>query len=100
MLRLPDIYQYSATIFMFRYKKELLPPIFKNFFKYNKDIHHHFTRNQDKIRQPRINTKLAERFITNTGLKLWNDIDGIVSKNTSLAIFKKNLLTWITSKYV
>ena len=100
LLRLPDIYTYSACIFMFRYEKNLLPPPFHQFFRYNRDIHGHFTRSHNMIRQPRIRTKLAEKFITNMGPKLWNDIEGKVSNNNSLAVFKKLLLTWITNAYV
>ena len=99
MLRLPDIYQHSAIIFMFRYENNLLPPIFENLFQQNRDIHHHFTRNQNKLRQPRINSKIAERYITNMGPKLWNELDGNVCKNTSLAVFKRSLLIWLIDKY-
>ena len=99
LLRLPDIYIYSACIFMFRYEKKLLPPPFHQFFKYNRDIHCHFTRSHDRIRQPRTRTNLAEKFITNMGPKLWNDIEGKVNKNSSLAVFKQQLLTWITNAY-
>jgi hypothetical protein len=73
IIRLPDMFQYSAAIFMHKYENKALPQCFNNMFYYNRDIHSHNTRNQHKIRQPRVKSKMAEVFITNLGPKIWNE---------------------------
>ena len=98
-IALPDIFQYSATIFMFKYENNLLPNIFNNLFSCNKDFHNYNTRNQNKIRHPKIKTKLAERFIMNMGPKFWNQIEGKINKKSSLTVFKKILLDYIIKDY-
>ena len=99
IIRLPDIFQYSATIFMYKYENNLLPECFRNLFNYNRDFHSHNTRSQNNIRQPKIKTKIAENFITNMGPKIWNVLEGKIDKITSLAILKRNLFTFIMEKY-
>jgi hypothetical protein len=99
ILRLPEIFQYSASIFMYNYENKKLPPCFNNLFNYNRDIHSHNTRNQNRIRQPRIKTKMAERFITNMGPKIWNELEGIFDRETSIKIFKKNMIEMLMENY-
>ena len=36
-------------MFMFKYNKELLPPVFSNFFSYNKSLHSYPTRSRNYI---------------------------------------------------
>jgi hypothetical protein len=84
---------------MHKYENNELPLCLKDVFNYNRDIHSYNTRNQNKFRQPSIKTKTAELFITNMGPKIWNDLEGRIDKNTSLAIFKTNLIGLILGKY-
>ena len=99
ILRLPDIFQYSISIFMYKYTNNLLPDRFHNYFYYNRDIHTHNTRSQDNIRQPKVKTKIAESFVTNMGPKLWNSLDENTKKIATIASFKKQLLNLIIAKY-
>jgi hypothetical protein len=39
ILRLPDIYKHSVGLFLFKYKHEPLPDMFRDFFVRNDDIH-------------------------------------------------------------
>ena len=52
ILRLPEIYQNSVGIFMYKYQSGLLPEIFNDFFSKNHDFHSHLTRNAAKFRPP------------------------------------------------
>ena len=99
ILRIPEIFQYSAAIFMHKYENNKLPPCFTNLFNYNKDIHSYNTRNQNKLRQPRIKTKMAELFITNMGPNIWNALEGKFNRDTSLTVFKKNMIGLLSEKY-
>ena len=44
ILKVHDIHDLQTSLFMFKYVKEILPPVFKNFFSYNKNIHSYPTR--------------------------------------------------------
>ena len=99
ILRLPDIFQYTTAVFMHNYENKKLPPCFTNLFNYNRDVHTYNTRNQNKIRQPRIKTKIAELFITNMGPKIWNELEGKFNRDSSLSIFKKNMIGLLLDKY-
>ena len=99
ILRLPDIFEYSVSIFMYKYVNKLLPDSFENYFNYNRDIHSHNTISQNNIRQPNIKTKIAESFVKNMGPKFWNKLDCNFKNITTIKSFKKHLLTSIIAKY-
>ena len=95
MLKLPELYDYNIGIFMFRYSKSLLPIQFNSLFTCNREIHSYNTRNAGQLRTKKTKTKIADRFITKTGIAIWNWISSRLVTNTSLNVFKKSL-----SKYL
>jgi hypothetical protein len=99
ILRLPDIFKYSAAIFMHKYQNGKLPPCFSNLFICNRDVHTHNTRNQHQLQQPRIKTKIAENFITNKGPLIWNELERKINRDTSLGLFKKNMMGLLLEEY-
>jgi hypothetical protein len=52
----------------------MMPLSLEHLFKKNRDVHNHFTRGASKLRVPKMRTNLAEKFITSTGVKLWNSL--------------------------
>ena len=52
ILKLPDIYTLSVSIFMFNYKNSLLPESFNNLFQENNQVHPYQTRNRNNLRPP------------------------------------------------
>ena len=44
-------------------------------------------------------TKIAELFITNKGPNIWNDLEGKIDRNSSMAVFKRNIIGMIITKY-
>ena len=99
LLRLPDIYTYNTIIFMYKFSHKMMPPSLDSLFIKNKDIHQHNTRGASKLRTPKIRTNMAEKCITTTGVKLWNDYS--IKKDPALKIrnFKKKLTTLPISSY-
>ena len=85
--RLPEVYNYSANIFMFKFKNNMLPIKFNNLFHTNNEFHTHNTRNARNLRIPKINTLLAENFIAKSVVKLWNNLITLIDCNASISIF-------------
>jgi hypothetical protein len=86
ILRLPDIYTYSVSLFMYKYTHHMMPPSLNDLFQQNSEVHSHNTRGANKLRNPRIRTKLAESFITNSGLKIWNNISQLINPEQKLSV--------------
>ena len=70
LLRLPDIYKFSALIFVYKHKNGLLPNIFEGFYTENRAVHRYPTRNADQFRVPLTKTKISSSFLKKTGVKI------------------------------
>ena len=99
LLRLPDVYKLSATIFMCNLANKRLPTLFNNFLTTTSDIHRHSTRQSANYRSPRYKTKLGSRSIKKTGVDLWNSFTSIHSGNCSTNVCKGIVTTELISKY-
>ena len=99
ILRLPEIYALNAGIFMYKYSYHQLPPLFNSLFTANQDIHHYATRNAQMLRVPIVKTRIADKFITKTGVNLWNNFKSVLSTNCKLGTFKKKLKIHLTHNY-
>jgi exonuclease III len=99
ILRLPEIYQQSAALFMYKYKNGFLPNIFDTFFTCNNENHRYPTRAGNKFRTPFTKTTLATKFITRTGAKLWNELEEHVTTNVKIGTFKIKVKSYLTSNY-
>jgi hypothetical protein len=91
IFRLPDIHKFAIGLFMFKYKQGLLPEIFSNFFSKNQDNHSYQTRNATKLRTHLTKTQVGTKFIKNTGISSWNQIESTITSNVKIGTFK-NLL--------
>ena len=67
----------------------MLPLKFDNLFQTNNEFHSYITRNARNLRIPKINTTLAENFITKSRVKIWNNTILAIDCNTTISIFKK-----------
>ena len=84
---------------MYKYTKLLLPPFFNNLFTENRMIHNYPTRHSHLLRIPLVKTKLAENFITKTGVHIWNRITTTMDTNVKLGTFKKTYKTLLINNY-
>ena len=82
---------------MFRIQNKELP-IFQNFFKRNRDVHFHDTRQKDYVHIPPFKTKLGKASLRYNGASIWNVIlkVGIDTKSCEFQ-FAKSLKSEILS---
>jgi hypothetical protein len=99
LLRLPEIYTFSALLFMYQFKNHLLPIPFDSFYTENRAFHHYPTRLASNLRVPLTRTKMAATFIKKTGVSLWNSLSDNISHATKIGTFKKDLIKLLTSNY-
>ena len=72
-LPLLDMITYKTGIFMYKYKHNMLPPAFINYFVTHSEIHSRNTRNRSDIYPPIFRTSRAQnQSIKNQGTKIWN----------------------------
>ena len=101
ILRLPDIHSLSVLIFMFKFKKGLLPPTFNHFYSVNQQFHRYPTRGAKLLRTPLVRTRMDNMFIRKTGVSLWNKFyPEQLPTNITLRIFKRDLIIRLLSDYL
>ena len=88
ILRMPQIRDHTIGLFMYKYRNNLLPDIFNDFFETNKDTHEYNTRNASQLRTPLVKNDLANRFISKTGVLYWNKIEAHIKTDTKISSFK------------
>jgi exonuclease III len=99
ILRLPEIYELSVLIFVYKYKNGLLPPPFLNFYTTNRETHHYPTRQAHLFRVPLTKTKMASTFIKKTGVSIWNSFANEITHETRVSTFKTTCTTLLLSRY-
>ena len=89
LLKCEDINRYLIGRLMFRIQNNELP-IFQNFFKRNRDIHSHDTRQKDYFHIPPFKTKLGKANLRYNGASIWNVIlkVGIDTKSSEFQFAK------------
>jgi hypothetical protein len=97
-MRLPEIYQNSVGLFMFKFNHGLLPEIFSNFFTKKQFYHSHNTRNANKFKTPLTKTLSATRFIKYTDVASWNFLETSITNTEKIGTFKKLLNIFIINK--
>ena len=99
ILRLPEIYIFSTMHFMYKFLHNMMPPSLNSLFQKNRDIHSYNTRGASKLRPPKIKTNMAEKFITSTGVKLWNEYSPKIDLTIKISTFKQKLITLLLAEY-
>ena len=82
---------------MFKYKNEMLPDIFRNFFIYTANVHNYNTRQCHKLFVPKYNCMSTYKTIRFKGVSIWNSIYEHVKCNYSIHSFKKHLKFYLLS---
>ena len=77
----------------------MMPPSLDTLFMKNKDVHQYNTRGASNLRTPRIRTTMAARFITTTGVNLWNDFSTKIDPSIKISNFKNKLTTLLIENY-
>ena len=89
ILKLDDLYQYQAALFMFDYTHNNLPNSFVGTFPYNREIQtYRDTRQSDLLFIPRGITNFASKLPLLNFPRIWNNWVNILSDTMSSAKFK------------
>ena len=99
LLKVTDVYFYNLGIFMYQLSANELPVIVSNLFIKNYNVHSYPTRQSHSFHLPRTRTIFAQKNITFTGPKYWNDLSVKLTVSTSMFTFKRKLKLFILSNY-
>ena len=84
---------------MYKYKNNLLPNTFDEFYQINSVFHRYPTRKANQFRGPKLKTKMAQLFIRNSGVTIWNNYENQIDINKSISCFKKDITSIFLSQY-
>ena len=78
--------------FMFRYHNNLLPPLFRNLFMTNSQVHRYDTRTASNYRVHSCRTNIKKFTILYQGPRIWNCLPASVTNLSSFSVFKNKML--------
>ena len=81
ILKLDQIYRYSVHLFVLKFRYNLLPKIFDNFFTRNDEVHSHDTRSKQSFRTPFLRLDIGKRSVRANGVRIFNYISQYVTLN-------------------
>lgn len=91
ILNLKNIYIYSVSIFMFKFVNDMLPDIFKSYFKYNHEIHKRVTRSSHLLHAPFVKTLYRSKNIRFKGVHIFNFMYQYINTTCNLNAYKKSI---------
>ena len=91
LLNVYQIYVYCVQLFMFKYKRSLLPSLFGEFFTINSTVHSHNTRQRDLLHVPIIHTVPFSRTVRKSGVYLYNYFSTRIEIGVSYETYKRHL---------
>ena len=97
-LEVLDIFQVNTldtAKFMFRYHNNLLPPLFRNLFMTNSQVHRYDTRTASNYRVHSCRTNIKKFTILYQGPRIWNCLPASVTNLSSFSIFKNKVLEFL-----
>ena len=100
LLKVEDIYRLNLMKFVFNSVRKQSISQFHKYFKFQRTIHSHETRQQTLLYFERPRTAFGENSIKHTGATIWNSLDPSLHKSKSINTFKKCLKNALLSKYL
>ena len=97
ILPFSDLFKQTVVIFMFKFVKGMLPPIFNNMFLRNYEVRDRLTRSRHKFYVPTCKTSLCQKSLRSMGPRLWNDIGESIDHFCSLHTFKRRVKSYLSS---
>ena len=98
-MKMHDVTSYLIVTFLFKFYQKKLPTIFDSMFRFNANIHDHFTRQSIELHVPMIKRTLTKMTIRYAGVILWNVFSKKLSLECTIDTFKKNLKLCIIGAY-
>ena len=94
-----DIHKLSKAVFMYKFKNNILPTNFSDFFITVNALHNYGTRSSDLYRPHNFVSDLARNTIRRQGPILWNNIDNSIQNSLSVKTFKTMYKHSLLSNY-
>ena len=101
ILKFFDLVTLHISLFMFKFHKKLLPPVFDTYFRTISTIHNYRTRlsSKDAFSLSRVRTNYGIFNIRFSGVKVWNALEPDI-KPLSMGALKARLKSSLISKYL
>ena len=100
IIKMQDLYNYQATIFMFDYTRTKLPRSFDSVFPYNCEIQSlRYTRQSRLLHIPRCESHFANKLPLYMLPSIWNKWASNLSENTTRNQFKKHVKSTLINQY-
>ena len=87
------------AIFVYKHSNNKLPPLFDGFYMRNASFHGRETRYKNMYRMPMTKSVTAEKFITKTGVQIWNELNQNSSTDVKIGEFKKVTKKFLLLRY-
>ena len=102
IIKVPDLYPFAVSIFMFKHQHGLLPPIFNSYYNNNLERESMTTRQVSLLSIPMYKTTLGSKNIKKVGVKIWNEIiaNPCIDHQGKIGAFKKAIIKSITDTYL
>ena len=100
IIKLFDLVTFYIALFIFKFRNNILPPVFDSFFIPVCNIHDHCTRHAARLTYslPQVRTNYGISNVRFQGARIWNSLDDDV-KSLSISQFKKKLKSDQFEKY-
>lgn len=101
IIKLEDLYQYLLIIFMYQLEKQNLPEVFSKYFTKNRAEAElrPVTRNSNKYRMPRYDTRLGSGFVRKQGVIVGNKYHTLIRECETVAACKNIIKKSIFDSY-
>ena len=91
VLPIEKVYSYSVTIFMLKFEKNDLPPIFNEFFIRNREVHQYSTRQRNQLHVPKARLSAYQKTLKYVGVSVWNNMQNKLNFDCSISRYKIQL---------
>ena len=88
LVKVPDLYNISVSIFMYNFIYSNLPTTFEKYFTLSGEIHSVSTRQSNDYRAPLYKSQIGTKFVKKTGVDVWKSINESFGFNHPIHHFK------------
>lgn len=91
LLSVNQIHKLQTCIFVYKQRNGLLPEIFNDYYKLNKDVNMRHTRQDNNLYIKRFRTSMGKAKVSHIGAIFWNGLPSNIQSLKTLPLFKKEL---------
>jgi hypothetical protein len=101
LLQFTEIYKLHILMFVYKFKKSLLPGIFSNYFIKTDDIHGYDTRQTNNYYLPLCRLDISQTGFKYNACKMWNSLPKDSKRmDASIRVFKKHVMDLVKNDKV